>query len=143
MGKLVVFINSRHNMRAFFNYVNSRLTVRPEIMTMKMAENIIVEEDIDIAETMVTYFSMVHKNFRGEAMPEKKMMTDSQIGDFNITPEMVEKKLSKLNVNKSYGPDGIHPLVLQKLNESICPEEWKSVNVTPMHKKGIYVYLQI
>ena len=85
-------------------------------------------------------------------MPEMRMMTDSQMGDFNITPKMVEKKLSKLNVNKSCGPDGIHPLVLQKtasemcvplailfqksLDEGICPEEWKSANVTPIHKKG-------
>ena len=150
--KKKIAVNSRHNKRAFFKYVNARLIVRPEIMAMKTAENIIVEEDIDIAETIVTYFSTVHTDFRVEAMPEKQMMTDSQIRDFNITPEMVEKKLSKLNVNKFCGPDGIHPLVPQKtssemciplaqlfrksLDEGICPLEWKSANVTPIHKNG-------
>ena len=85
-------------------------------------------------------------------MPEMQMMTDRQIGDIDITPELVEKKLKKLNVNKSCGPDGIHPLVLQKtagdmctplallfqksLDEGICPAEWKSANLTPIHKKG-------
>ena len=76
-----IAVNSRHNKRAFFKYVNSRLTVRPEIMAMKMTENVIVEEEIEIAETMVTYFSTVHTNFRGEEMPEMQMMTDRQIGE--------------------------------------------------------------
>ena len=147
-----IAVNSRHNKRAFFKYVNSRLTVRPEIMAMKTTKNVIVEEEIEIAETMVTYFSTVHTNFRGEEMPEMQMMTDRQIGELNITPEMVKTKLSKLNVNKSCGPDGIHPFVLQKtasemciplallfqksLDEGTCPDEWKSANVTPIHKKG-------
>ncbi|CAL4102579.1 unnamed protein product, partial [Meganyctiphanes norvegica] len=80
------------------------------------------------------------------------MMSETQIGNITITPEMVEKKLEKLNINKSCGPDEIHPHVLQKtakamskplaiifqksLDEGICPEEWKCANVTPIHKKG-------
>merc|ERR1712008_325235 len=37
--------NSRNNKRGFFKYVNSRLTVRPEIMAIKTVDNVIVEED--------------------------------------------------------------------------------------------------
>ena len=99
-----IALNSRHNKRGFFKYVNSRLTVRPEITAMKTTENNIVEDDKDIAETMVSYFSTVHTNYRGEEMPEMQMMMDRQIGDIDITPELVEKIFTKLNVNKSCGP---------------------------------------
>ena len=58
----------------------------------------------------------------------------------------------KLNINKSCGPDDIHPHVLQKtanamckplqlifqmsLEKGECPDDWKTANVTPIHKKG-------
>ena len=61
-------------------------------------------------------------------------------------------KLEKLKVNKSCGPDNIHPYVLQKnaaatsvplelifnksLAEGKVPSDWKCANVTPIHKKG-------
>ena len=144
--------NARHNKRAFFKYVNSRLTVRPEITAMKTIDNGIVEEDADIAETMVSYFSTVHTNYRGEVMPEMQDVTDKQIQDIVITPELVAGKLEKLERHKSCGSDDIHSYVLREtakemsvplslifqksLDEGICPEEWKCANVTPIHKKG-------
>ena len=69
--------NARQNKRSFFRYVNSRLTVRPEILAMKTVNNTIVE-DIDIGETMVSYFSTVHTNSRGEEMPEMSDITKNR-----------------------------------------------------------------
>ena len=81
--------NARQNKRAFFKYVNSRMTVRPEITAMKTVDNEIVEEDADIVETVVTYFSTVHTDHRGELMPDMMDMTDKHIQDISITPELV------------------------------------------------------
>ena len=144
--------NARHNKRGFFKYVNSRLTVRPEIMAMKTGDNKIVEEDKEIAETMVSYFSTVHTSYNGEEMPAMLPLTENKIEDIIITADVVEKKLKNLDANKSCGPDGIHPYVLNKtakemsvplaiifqksLDEGVCPDEWKCANVTPIHKKG-------
>ena len=144
--------NARHNKRGFFKYVNSRLTVRPEITAMKAGGNKIVEDDREIAETMVSYFSTVHTSYNGEEMPAMLPLTECKIEDINITAELVEKKLKNLDANKSCGPDGIHPYVLNKtakemsvplaiifqksLDEGVCPDEWKCANVTPIHKKG-------
>jgi len=65
---------------------------------------------------------------------------------------MVLKKLKCLNTNKSAGPDGIHPRILQEVkheivdalciifNESIImheiPADWKNAYITVVHKKG-------
>ena len=144
--------NARTNKKAFFRYVNSRLTVRPEITALRTSDNKIVEEDKDIVEVQVDYFSTVYTSYKGEQMPEMQEMTEAKLDDIQITPEMVEAKLKKLNENKSSGSDVFHPYVLKEtaqemslplsliyqklLNEGVCPDEWKCANVTPIHKKG-------
>ena len=85
-------------------------------------------------------------------MPEMQNQTETEIRNINITLELVRDKLLKLNINKSCGPDDIHPHVLQKtanamckplqlifqmsLEKGECPDDWKTANVTPIHKKG-------
>ena len=144
--------NARVNKKAFFKYVNSKLTVRPEITALRKSDNTIVEEDKDIVEVQVDYFSTVYTEYRGEQMPEMQNMTENELTNIEITTEMVEEKLMNLNENKSSGSDIFHPYVLKEtakemseplaiiyqklLNEGVCPDEWKSANVTPIHKKG-------
>ena len=69
-----------------------------------------------------------------------------------ITKEKILGKLKGLKVNKSPGPDGVHPCVIKEIAEEIVealvvifqesleagrvPEEWKVAHVTPMFKKG-------
>ena len=64
----------------------------------------------------------------------------------------VHEKLSKLNVNESAGPDGLHPRILKELalplSVPVCvflnkcfehgkmPSEWKNSNVTCIFFKG-------
>eukprot|EP00061_Rhincodon_typus_P000354 g11423.t1 len=70
-----------------------------------------------------------------------------------ITKEKVLVKLNGLKVNKSPGPDGLHPSVLKEIAEEIVealvvifqkslesgriPEDWKIANVTPLFKKEL------
>ena len=69
-----------------------------------------------------------------------------------ITEEIVEKKLKQLNVNKSPGPDKLHPRILFELADviapSLCvlyntsitigsiPNPWKDAQIAAIHKKG-------
>jgi len=43
----------RQNKRAFFRYVNSKLTVRPEISEMKNEHSMLIDTDEGIANIMV------------------------------------------------------------------------------------------
>ena len=70
---------------------------------------------------------------------------------FNFILEDVQEKLNHLNIYKSTGPD-LHPRVLRTLEDMVCEplkdifnksaetgiirEDWKSENVTAIHKKG-------
>ena len=40
--------------------------------------------------------------------------------DLNITEDLVKKKLRKLKISKSPGPDGIHPRVLKEIGDTIA-----------------------
>ena len=69
-----------------------------------------------------------------------------------ITNDRVQKIIGKLKTNKCPGVDGLHPRVLNELNDkitetladvmrtslqtSVLPEDWKRANVTPIFKKG-------
>ncbi|KFW79748.1 hypothetical protein N305_03837, partial [Manacus vitellinus] len=69
-----------------------------------------------------------------------------------IQKEVVSDLLSCLDPHKSMGPDGILPRVMRELAEELAkplsiiyqqswltgevPDDWKSANVMPIHKKG-------
>ena len=72
--------------------------------------------------------------------------------DIIVSETAVKSKLESLNVNKSAGPDRIHPYVLMNCAESLAkpiallfkhslttgevPAAWREANITPLHKKG-------
>ena len=69
-----------------------------------------------------------------------------------INKEVILKKLLILNINKSAGPDQIHPRVLYELRNEIAfplklifeqtkidkklPTDWRSGNISVIYKKG-------
>ena len=44
--------------------------------------------------------------------------TNSKLLEIHISIDKVMKKLQKLKIGKSPGPDGIHPKVLKRINSS-------------------------
>ena len=142
---------ARHNKKAFFRYVNSKLTVRPEISEMQKENGEIVDIDNEICDTLGEYFSSVFSQPHTGQLPDINEMFNSTIGSINVTEVDIQKRLEKLDPNKSCGPDNIHPYLLKEtaaatsiplkwiftksLNEGECPDDWRSANVTPIHKK--------
>ncbi|CAL4200284.1 unnamed protein product, partial [Meganyctiphanes norvegica] len=142
----------RYNKKAFYRYVNSKLTVRPEITEIQNENGTIVDVDKLICDIFGKYFSSVHTAASSDNMPDMMDMFDTEISSIEITQEEVQARLEKLQVHKSCGPDNVHPFVLQRaasaisvpltmifnksLNSGECPDDWRTANVTPIHKKG-------
>ena len=67
----------------------------------------------------------------------------------DLGQDIVHKALSKLNISKSPGPDGVHPRILYELRDVLCkplslifksslesgvvPTEWKKANITAIY----------
>ena len=110
----------RHNKRAFFRYVNSKLTVRPEISQMRNELGELVDNDKDMCNILGKFFNSVYSPQTNDEMPDMETLCNIEIGDIVITKDEIMERLVKINVNKSCGPENIHPLLLQKTEDITC-----------------------
>ena len=141
------------NRRGFFKYVNSRLTVRPEISALINENGVMVHDEKEMANVCNAYFHTVfNRPIPGEELPDMASMCNVDINEIEVSDVTVKKKLENLNKYKSNGSDNIHPHVLRETAPSIClplslifneslragetPEDWRKANVTPILKKG-------
>ena len=83
---------------------------------------------------------------------EPRKMISSAMSDIEITEQEVYKKLVTLKIDKSPGPDEIHPRLLkemaeelsgpltilfnQSIRDSELPSQWKEATIIPIYKKG-------
>ena len=114
-----------------------------------------IDDDTRKAEIFNNYFMSVFKNENVDSVPNlpQKMLITEPLNNIEITRGMVEDKLLKLKVDKSPGPDGLHPRILKELGQVISyplkiifsksleeahvPTTWKLANVKPIYKKGL------
>ena len=77
---------------------------------------------------------------------------EQSLSHVSITEQIVFEKISKVNVNKSQGPDQIHNKMLFELRHELTkpltelfkkslasgqiPQDWRDANVIPLFKKG-------
>ena len=87
-----------------------------------------------------------------EPIPAPEEIVTSHIVNVQLTEEIIFRQINELNVNKSVGPDDIHPRLLKEcaevdikilkiifqksFDEGVLPDEWKYANVTPIYKSG-------
>ena len=101
-----------------------------------------------------TYFCSVFRPAKTTMNPVDStsfLISSSQLSDITVTEEEVAKHLYHLDPSKATGPDGIPGRILKECSAiiapSLCslfnhslrsgtvPSEWKSANITPVHKK--------
>ena len=85
-------------------------------------------------------------------IPKLSLRTEATVSDFYVTKDKVKQEITKMNINKSCGPDEISPRIIKELVDSlsepiavllnktmeygILPVDWKRANISPIFKKG-------
>ena len=109
-------------------------------------------DDTDKANLLLNQFSSVFTREPNGEIPRIQQRTDMKIPDLVITVEMVLDALREINVNKSCGPDNLHPRLLFELADIIAlpvtilfnatlkcenlPKDWKMALITGIFKIG-------
>ena len=145
------------NPKKFWSYVKSKTkttTSIPDLYADEGKERL-VNSDHDKADVLGEFFTSVFIRDDTDDLPhiDEQTINDKRFtNSIEITSDIVKKKLERLKIDKSQGPDGISARVLKEMSEVICeplaiifrtsvisaqlPEEWKSANITALFKKG-------
>jgi Reverse transcriptase (RNA-dependent DNA polymerase)/Endonuclease-reverse transcriptase len=141
------------NPKRFYGYMRGMQTVKENVASLSKEDGKLTESDQESADLLATYFETVFTREDTREMPEvEEKNLNWQDTKMEFSKETVLRKLKKLQVDKSPGPDSIHPLVLKECSEaiaeplslifqksfeaSVLPDEWKNANVVPIYKKG-------
>ncbi|KAK2155706.1 hypothetical protein LSH36_233g05050 [Paralvinella palmiformis] len=92
----------------------SKLNNKTGLGDIHKEDGSLTTDDHEKAETLNKYYTDVFTREDTNTIPIMNERQESvTLKDVIITPDLVEEKLNKLNVSKSAGPDGFHPLVLK------------------------------
>ena len=138
------------NPKAFWCQVNSKLKSKVGVSPLLENEDD-KESDKDKANILQKHFCSVFTNEPEGDIPILTRRTDTCISTMHVISDMVKKKIMDINVNKSCGPDDIHPRVLKELvdiisnpiaqllnrtmDEGVIPNDWKHAIIS-IYKKG-------
>ena len=105
-----------------------------------------------MANIMNNYFNSVFTIGQLNNVPQLRQYEGNILDTFNFSTKEVQENLQHLNIYKSTGTDMLHPRILRELEDKlarpltykfnnsvetgIIPEDWRSANVTAIHKKG-------
>ena len=144
---------SKENPKKFWSYVNSKTKTRSTIPDLEVpGEDRSASEDEEKADTFLNYFGSVFTKEDLDNIPDFKKQTDKMMEELEITKEKIFKVLKNLKTNKSPGPDGLHPKVLNEVKDEIVtplfiiftasietgevPQDWKDAHISAIFKKG-------
>lgn len=152
-----ISMQCKDNPKKFWNYIKNKTRASDSIGDIKYVKDdgsiSLAKTDEDKANIFCKYFSSVF-NIEGDSSFDTLPMYDniSDMSDINFDCDDIAKRLKKLNVNKSEGPDGIHPRVLSENSDVLAyplklifeksfssnklPLDWRSGNIATIFKKG-------
>jgi hypothetical protein len=147
----------KSNPKKFWSFINNKVKGKSKIGDLNYDSN---NEETKIASTneekveiFSSFFSSVFVTEEDHVSPDVSHISNlPDMKGFFIDEKVILDKLTKLNVMKSAGPDGIHPRVLFELRNEIAyplkiifeqsiknkqiPLDWRSGDISAIHKKG-------
>lgn len=138
---------------SFWRYVNGKRNNNIIPMSLFLGERTTTDPE-DQAELFAEFFGANYSSSSTTSSPSQPGSTASgaSLPPLSLDEHLVFDELSKIEVKKGMGPDGIHPSILKNcssvlygplttiFNESLAsgqfPDIWKRSSVTPIFKKG-------
>ena len=138
-----------------YAYVGSKTKVKEVVGPLKDNDSHLVSDNELMCEMLNGYFGSVFTSENGhDELPEVRNMfvkeKNHMLSSIEITQDIISSKLSKLNMNKAPGVDGLVPRILvenadilslplmfifnKSLESGTVPGDWKKANVTPIFK---------
>ena len=150
--ELKVAKESKLNPKALFQYIASKTKPKEKIPDLDKSDGTQTQNDKEKVEVLSDFFKSVYTLEGDSPIPTFKANTNKTLSTVHITKNDVLLALRALNVNKSSGPDGVHPRILKELANELCvplfklfqrslkegkiPRVWKEAEVRPIYKKG-------
>ena len=140
--------------KSFYAYISSKTKPKENVTNLFKDDGTLTKTNKEKADVLNSFFCSVFTQENTNFMPsfDTFNMKENALSCFDITEEQVIKRLSQLNINKTEGPDGMHPRLLKELakelgyplmvlfNKSLkqgkIPTAWKNAEVKPIFKKG-------
>jgi len=146
----------KNNPKKFWQYIKSKTTISSGIGDLIVQEGVstkVISDDSAKAQLFAEFFASIYtieSENPFEMIPN--VLSPNSMLQIEIDENVVANKLLKLKLNKSPGPDMLHPRVLHEIrneivtpltllyNQSLCvgtvPDEWRTSTVSVLHKKG-------
>ena len=150
-----IALEAKKNPKSFWRHARRSLKTKggvAPLLSNQSDKSSMKYSDEDKANILLKQFSSVFTREDPGEVPTISKRTKAVLKNLHISEEMVTKALKEININKSCGPDMIHPRVLFELADSISssvtmlfrctlfhgivPKEWREALVTPIYKKG-------
>ena len=143
---------SKQNPKILYQYISSQSKPKETVSNLTKEDGTTTNNDLDKANVLNDFFSSVFVCEGDSLSPPFSADFTNILNNVNVTIKDMEKQLKSLKVNKSPGPDGIHPRFLVECAEEIAypfkilfdatissgkiPTKWKEAEVRPLFKKG-------
>ena len=128
--------------------------VKPKSNTNRIPE--VLKHNGSISSNNITKANMSNDHFYEQFSHISEYDVDIDFNDeqfdIDFSCTRIKQFLDNINTNKAAGPDNIHGTVLKHCSVSLCrplciifkliyntgiiPQEWKSANILPIHRKG-------
>ena len=141
------------NQKAFWNYVNKSVKVKPAVASLKLSDGSIAYTDKEKCEALSLFFQSVFTKESLDDIPEiRSTQPATRLEDITISLSDVEERLRALKPGKAADIDDIKPLLLKRCAAVLArpltilfqksfdtgelPTGWKKALIKAIFKKG-------
>ena len=106
----------RKNSKVFYQYVSSKIEGRESVSNLLKEDGTLTQNDHEIAEVLKSFFHSVFTDDSNDnTLPVFDRRTLETLSHIEVSEDQMVKALQSLKVDKSPGPDGLHPRILREV----------------------------